>query len=554
MCARRRRGRGRGRAPCFGERPLAPCVDARASAAAAGGARRLRGTDGGQVYNSEKDLTEDVVAIDGVVYSLEVRVRCASPSSSCTALAVPARVARPKTAAHMRDGRAAPAAGQCTQGVCICPRSRTARAHAASVPGSRVPLKGARLCPTRAGTTRAETRSSCLEATMSPCRCVACMRAACEPFSEDPRESCIAAWHQGAGSRGTQHQRAGWGCSEAAETERSGHWGARPKSDTSALTAACMMGAQYRMIHPFHAASLVNKMPKVGTLANYRKDYKFGTPFEEDLKAAVQKVVKPNERFATFGFKVRCAFYCSLYAVLMASYVTYGSSWALCTALGVAQAFIGLNVQHDANHGAVSANPFWNDLLGFGADLIGGSKYLWLQQHWTHHAFTNDIERDPDAKSTDPFFLFHNYPQDSMMRKAVHAFQHFWMLPILSFYWLSSILSPEILTATQVPYTRAHTHTHIHTTRMQAHAHACMHACMHAYVHTYVHTYAYKQTRTIALTHTHTHTHTHTRLTHPSVSLSPSLFLQMSRCAHVPVTTANLPITPTPTCKASPTR
>ena len=212
-----------------------------------------------------------------------------------------------------------------------------------------------------------------------------------------------------------------------------------------------MMGAQYRMIHPFHAASLVNKMPKVGTLANYRKDYKFGTPFEKDLKEAVQKVVKPNERFATFGFKVRCAFYCSLYTVLMATYVTYGSSWALCTALGVAQALIGLNVQHDANHGAVSANPFWNDVLGFGADMIGGSKYLWLQQHWTHHAFTNDIDRDPDAKSTDPFFLFHNYPQDDMKRKAVHALQHFWMLPILSFYWLSSILSPEILTATQVP-------------------------------------------------------------------------------------------------------
>jgi len=29
-----------------------------------------------------------------------------------------------------------------------------------------------------------------------------------------------------------------------------------------------------------------------------------------------------------------------------------------------------------------------------GADMIGGSKYLWLQQHWTHHAFTNDIERE----------------------------------------------------------------------------------------------------------------------------------------------------------------
>lgn len=37
------------------------------------------------------------------------------------------------------------------------------------------------------------------------------------------------------------------------------------------------------------------------------------------------------------------------------------------------------------------------DVLGFGADMIGGCKYLWLQQHWTHHAFTNDHDRDPDS-------------------------------------------------------------------------------------------------------------------------------------------------------------
>ena len=209
------------------------------------------------------------------------------------------------------------------------------------------------------------------------------------------------------------------------------------------------VSVQYRMIHPFNSPQMLNKMPKVGILKQYRKDYQFDTAFERDVKEAVRKVVKPSERFATLGFKCRAAFYCALYAGLMASYVYFGSSWVLCTALGVAQALIGLNVQHDANHGAVSADPFWNDILGYGADLIGGSKYLWLQQHWTHHAFTNDIERDPDAKSTDPFFLFHNYPADSLRRKAYHAFQHFWMLPILSFYWASSILSPEWITAQQ---------------------------------------------------------------------------------------------------------
>ena len=86
------------------------------------------------------------------------------------------------------------------------------------------------------------------------------------------------------------------------------------------------------MIHPFHSAELVNKMPKVGVLKSYRKDYVFDTPFErvrlsrrrrcvlaygrlaalilgpvcvccvvmravpQDLKAAVRKIVKPSER------------------------------------------------------------------------------------------------------------------------------------------------------------------------------------------------------------------------------------------------------------------
>jgi fatty acid desaturase (delta-4 desaturase) len=50
---------------------------------------------------------------------------------------------------------------------------------------------------------------------------------------------------------------------------------------------------------------------------------------------------------------------------------------------GVSQAFIGLNVQHDANHGAASKRPWVNHLLGLGADFIGGCKWLWMEQHWT---------------------------------------------------------------------------------------------------------------------------------------------------------------------------
>ena len=52
------------------------------------------------------------------------------------------------------------------------------------------------------------------------------------------------------------------------------------------------------------------------------------------------------------------------------------------------------------------------------------------------------------SQSTDPFFLFHNYPSDSLMRKAARAFQHFYMLPVLSLYWLSSVFNTTAISVT----------------------------------------------------------------------------------------------------------
>lgn len=52
---------------------------------------------------------------------------------------------------------------------------------------------------------------------------------------------------------------------------------------------------QYKMIHPFHAASLVKKMPRVGRLKVNPVEYTFGSEFEKDLKEAVGKIVKPNQ-------------------------------------------------------------------------------------------------------------------------------------------------------------------------------------------------------------------------------------------------------------------
>jgi len=209
------------------------------------------------------------------------------------------------------------------------------------------------------------------------------------------------------------------------------------------------VSVQYKMIHPFHNDNMRNKMPIVGKLVNYDTDYTFGSDFEKELKSEVSKIVPPHKMYATPGFKLRLLLYSINYIVLIYYYINYGASILLCTLLGFSEALIGLNVQHDANHGAIFKNPLLNDFFGFGADLIGGNKYLWLQQHWTHHAYTNDIVNDPDAKSIEPFVFLHNYKDKNKKQSYITKYQHIYIIPLFALYWLSSIISTEFLTNIQ---------------------------------------------------------------------------------------------------------
>lgn len=120
--------------------------------------------------------------------------------------------------------------------------------------------------------------------------------------------------------------------------------------------------------------------------------YKFDTEFEREIKREVFKIVHRGREFATPGFIFRCASYVAFFFYLQYLWMHNGSSWGLAVIYGLSQSLIGLNVQHDANHGAVSKKAWINDLLGLGADFIGGSKWLWQEQHWTVSSLSNKLE------------------------------------------------------------------------------------------------------------------------------------------------------------------
>jgi fatty acid desaturase (delta-4 desaturase) len=113
--------------------------------------------------------------------------------------------------------------------------------------------------------------------------------------------------------------------------------------------------------------------------------YKFDTSFEREIKREVFKVVNRGQEFGTNGWYFRAVCYLLVFLYLKYLWaIGPTTSWLLAVAYGVSGALVGLNVQHDANHGACSKrHPWINELLGFSVDAVGCNKWLWQQQHWT---------------------------------------------------------------------------------------------------------------------------------------------------------------------------
>lgn len=96
-------------------------------------------------------------------------------------------------------------------------------------------------------------------------------------------------------------------------------------------------------------------------------------------------------------------------------------------------ALVGLNIQHDANHGAYSRNKVVNWVMSFTIDLIGGSHFLWRQKHnILHHTYTNIDELDDDLHTSGLLRLSPEQP-----RRFWHRFQHWYAFPVYSLLTLS---------------------------------------------------------------------------------------------------------------------
>ena len=101
-----------------------------------------------------------------------------------------------------------------------------------------------------------------------------------------------------------------------------------------------------------------------------------------ELCDLIEKIQPRHRSYAPTSYYVKIAFLIII-TLGLETYIhlTRSYFWYLSSIEGFLFALIGLNIQHDANHGAVSKHARINRWLGLLQNYIGGSSLDWIHQH-----------------------------------------------------------------------------------------------------------------------------------------------------------------------------
>jgi len=146
------------------------------------------------------------------------------------------------------------------------------------------------------------------------------------------------------------------------------------------------------------------------------------------------KISQHANAHMVFKTIVMLSLYLGPYLLILTQGYSLMGMFLCCLVMGVGLAGIGMSVMHDANHGAYSSKPFWNNLIGLTVCLIGGDNKNWKTQHNVlHHTYTNIHGHDMDI---DDKVIMRFSPNGKY--KKVQRFQVayvFFFYAIMTLYW-----------------------------------------------------------------------------------------------------------------------
>lgn len=138
-----------------------------------------------------------------------------------------------------------------------------------------------------------------------------------------------------------------------------------------------------------------------------------GKTVHADANAVIKSVVMLTMYFAPFA---------ALFIFDITNVWLFLTMWVL---MGFGAAGIGVNIMHDANHGAYSSSPAVNKFMGLWMNVIGGSAATWkLQHNVLHHTYTNVDGVDHDIAGP-PMLRFSPHQEAKPMHKYQYIYAWF---------------------------------------------------------------------------------------------------------------------------------
>jgi linoleoyl-CoA desaturase len=160
--------------------------------------------------------------------------------------------------------------------------------------------------------------------------------------------------------------------------------------------------------------------------------------FFKELKSKVDAHFeqKNSSVFGNRKMKIKLAIMFTIYLLAYASVFIYGENttmlYFLYAFLGGWSVLLGLNIGHDAAHGAIFKRPKANKRLLFIFEILGTNSYNWVNRHLgAHHVYPNVMNYDSDIQQTSVVKIF---PKDT--HRKYHVFQFIYMPLIYMLYIL----------------------------------------------------------------------------------------------------------------------